>query len=328
MNPTSKEAQFTVVLPVKNGGNYLHLCVASILAQSYQNFELVILENKSTDGTAGWLQSLEAKDHRVRVVAAEKSLSIEENWQRIASIPKKEFVTVIGHDDLLEPDFLQEINSLIQRESAANLYLTHFKLIDSNGQLIRYCRPIPERETAAEFLAARMSELRDSFGTGYVMRSSHYDRLGGIPPYRDLLYADDALWLNLMRSSFKITSPNVCFSYRLHTGSISGSPNPDALFEGLKRYLNFLEDFASCDENIARTMKMYAPLYVNRHCRNRYYLLLKVLPWKCQADQFKIVEIERLVHKYSPGVSLTLDYQNLGKRICIKVITWLQRRCG
>jgi glycosyltransferase involved in cell wall biosynthesis len=48
--------KFSIILPVKNGGEYVKECVQSILAQSCPDFNLHILENCSTDGTAEWLQ--------------------------------------------------------------------------------------------------------------------------------------------------------------------------------------------------------------------------------------------------------------------------------
>ena len=78
-------SRFSVILPVRNGGNYIKVCVASILAQTYPEFNLVILENCSTDGTPEWLTTL--TDPRISVIPAEKPLSIEDNWARILSEP-------------------------------------------------------------------------------------------------------------------------------------------------------------------------------------------------------------------------------------------------
>lgn len=319
---------FTVVLPVKNGGEYLPLCVASILAQTYQGFELVILENQSTDGTTEWLQTLEETDSRVKVIPAKTSLSMEENWNRILDVPKKEYMTVIGHDDLLEPDFLDEINSLIDSEPEANLYLTHFKLIDSKGKLIRHCKPIPKHETSAGFLAARMAEIRDSFGTGHVIRSEIYDKLRGIPLYKNLLYADDALWLSLMHHSYKATSSKVCFSYRLHSGSASGKPNQEALFDGLKQYLVLLGNLASEDEDMARVINMYAPQYVSKRLLSTYYHdLLDAFRWKRRDNTIKLSELESMLKKFAPEATLDKSYRGLLVWGCRGMAAWLFSKC-
>ena len=109
--------RFSIVLPVRNGGAHLKLCVESILAQTLTNdFDLVILENASTDGTAEWLASL--RDQRASAcMPAERSLSIEENWARILTVQRGEWMTIIGHDDLLDTDYLEAMRALTGRAS-------------------------------------------------------------------------------------------------------------------------------------------------------------------------------------------------------------------
>jgi len=318
---------FSVILPVRNGGKYLPLCVKSILAQTYQGFELVILENQSTDGTSKWLQALEREDSRVKVMPSKTPLSMEENWKRILSVPKKKFMTVIGHDDLLEPNFLEEINTLVRDKPEVNLYQTHFRLIDSEGKLIRYCMPIPKYETAAEFLAARMAEIRDSFGTGYVMLSEQYDKVGGIPSFGSLLYADDALWLSLMGSSYKVTSPRACFSYRLHSKSVSGKPNSEALFNGLKQYLGLLTKLVNEDKELARVVKRYVPQYVSMRCQYRYHHLLKMTFLGVRVDKKTVSELEVILKEFAPETALDKSYMSFSKHLCRKLLDWLARKC-
>src|SRR5882724_6808437 len=96
----SSHRQFLIVLPVRNGGEYLKACVASILAQVHEHFRLVVLENASTDGTPSWLRQL--RDPRISVRESPAPLEIEKNWARILQCDlSAEFLTIIGHDDLL-----------------------------------------------------------------------------------------------------------------------------------------------------------------------------------------------------------------------------------
>ena len=252
---------FTIALPVRNGGSYLKLCVESILAQRCGDFELAVLDNMSTDGTTDYLASL--RDKRVRLYPAERPLSIEENWARIQTIPKAEFLTTIGHDDLLDPNFLDTINALIRAHPDAGLYATHFRLIDAAGALLRPCRPMPAREAAAEFLAVRLCQLRDSFGTGHVFRSAAYDALGGIPPFPKLLYADDTLFLRLVGSSYRATALEETFAYRLHTGSTSGQAIFHDTFDGLEQYARVLRELAEEQPAIRTVLHRYFADYAS-----------------------------------------------------------------
>lgn len=231
--------RFSIILPVRNGWPYVKECVESVLAQSYPQFELVVLDNQSTDNTMPWLRTL--RDPRIRLHSSSASLSIVESWARIKSVEKQEFITLIGHDDTLDVGFLAAINGLIERYPDSGLYQTGARFINSEGKTIRSCRPVPERETAAQYLNARFAFQRDVFGTGFVMRSADYDRLEGIPPFERLFFADDVLWLSLMRGSYKAADPAEHFAVRVHAQSESASL-PSA-WSSILRALNQFSDF-------------------------------------------------------------------------------------
>lgn len=255
--------RFSVVLPVRNGGEHVKLCVASVLAQTRaDDFELLVLDNASTDGTSAWLASL--RDPRVRLYPADRPLSIEENWARVKNLPKREYLTTIGHDDLLDPDFLEVIAGLIRDHPDAGLYATHFRLIDATGALLRPCQPMPGRETAAEFLAARLCLLRDSFGTGHVFRSAAYDAAGGIPAFPKLLHSDDALFMRLIGNSYRATALEEAFSYRLHAASMSGHAMVTDVFAGLDHYARWLDDLQRNDPAVRTVLGRYFADYTLR----------------------------------------------------------------
>ncbi|MES1249586.1 MAG: glycosyltransferase family 2 protein, partial [Chitinophaga rupis] len=181
--------KFSIILPVRNGGDYVKECVSSILQQTLEDFNCIVLDNCSTDGTSEWLRSL--NDPRIVLVPSERSLTIEENWSRIKNVIRNEFMTMIGHDDLLHPHYLQEMNDLIARHPGATLYQTHYSYIDGSGSLVRHCLPMDEVQQVHEFLACQMARTIDSTGTGYMMRSADYDRVGGMPAdFPNLIFAD------------------------------------------------------------------------------------------------------------------------------------------
>src|SRR5687768_8107771 len=105
-------SKYSIVLPVRNGGNYLKECIHSILNQSVNDFNVIILDNCSSDGTSEWISSLESE--KIIIYRSDRPLSIEQNWSRIKDVPKNEFMTMIGHDDLLHSDYLQEMDALIK----------------------------------------------------------------------------------------------------------------------------------------------------------------------------------------------------------------------
>jgi len=212
-----------------------------------------------------WLRDLH--DGRIKIYASPQNLGIVKNWRRIAEIPRGEFMTFCGQDDLLDSNYLEVIDSLIHADPQASLYFTHFRQIDKDGKLIRHSRSLPYRETAAEFLAAMLSGKRDSGNSGYVMRSELYDRVGGIPPFPGLLFADDALWIKLASHSWKSTAKEECISCRQHTES-AGATAGMTWIDGIGCYIDFLEETSRHNPEIGHAYKTCAPDYFYSVCRN------------------------------------------------------------
>jgi GT2 family glycosyltransferase len=265
--------RFSIVLPVRNGGDYVKECVNSILAQTLQNFNLVVLDNSSTDGTVNWLESL--KDPRIIIHKADRSLSIEENWSRIKDVPRNEFMTMIGHDDVLLPHYLEEMSSLISRFPDATLYQTHFNYINANGGLIRACLPMDEKQYVHEFLACQMESTIDSTGTGYMMRSSDYDALGGMPPhFPNLIFADFSLWIQLMAKGYKATSFRNCFSYRVHN-SVSRTTNGIAFLHAFGAYVKELHELQQQLPEVNEALQRHGKRFLLLWCESLSHRLLK-----------------------------------------------------
>jgi len=291
--------RFTVVLPLKDGEPYLRDCVRSVLAQTVRDFDLVVLENASEDGGPAWLRTVD--DPRLHVLPAPEPLGIEANWARIRSAPRNEFLTTIGHDDMLDPDYLEEIERLIGLHPGAGLYRTHFRLIDARGRIRGSCRPMPEREGAAEFLRARLSGERDSFGTGYTMRTADYDRVGGIPGWRRLLFADDALWLMLMRGSYVATAKAERFSYRFHPASASFAPRLGDVLAAFGSYRAMLDELSS-DPAVAAAVRDELPGYLERTLRYAYLAEIERASAAGERlDPAARAEVRDVLERHAPG---------------------------
>jgi len=257
--------EFTIVIPVRNGGNYIGAAISSILSQSYSHFHVLVLENGSTDTTVEIVRAF--ADDRISIVPAVSPLNIEGNWGRILDLDLAEYLTILGHDDLLYPDFLQEINLLIAQEPNASLYITHFHIIDSDGNIIRACKPAPYKETGEAFMRARQHFQRDSFGTGYVMRSADFKRVGGFLPFSRLYFSDDFVFYRLADISGKVCSPRFLFGYRYHLKSESYMSGMETLTEASQQFFTALEQTPYA-KNAANML--LAGDYINKTFTRRY----------------------------------------------------------
>lgn len=266
-------ASFSIILPVRNGGHYVKECIASLLGQSFENFNVIVLDNCSTDDTVAWIRSL--NDNRLNVHESGNALSIEQNWARIKNVPKNEFMTMIGYDDLLHSNYLQEMDALIRKHPTATLYQGHFDYIDAKGRFIRDCLRMDEIQLAHEFLASQMTRKIDSTGTGYMMRSLDFDAVGGMPvQYPNLIFSDYELWIKLMMKGYKATSPKKCFSYRIHK-SVSRTTNGMAYQEAFSQYLQFLLTIMESNTLIVETVRKYGSEFLLYYCESLSHRLLK-----------------------------------------------------
>jgi glycosyltransferase involved in cell wall biosynthesis len=294
--------KYSIILPVRNGGEYVKELINSLLAQTLKDFNVIVLDNCSTDGTVQWLESL--NDKRIVIHASASSLTIEGNWARVKDVPKNEFMTMIGHDDILFPGYLEAMDGLITKHPQATLYQTHYRYIDKDGAFIRNCLPMDEIQQAHEFLACQMCRTIDSTGTGYIMRSADYDRLGGIPvDYPNLILADYALWISLMLEGYKATTSKECFGYRVHD-SVSRITNGMLYQQAFGKYVQFIKLQMANNESIREATHRYGKELLMYYCESLTHRLLKTP----LADRsLKVADYIRLCESYAedliPGQS-------------------------
>jgi glycosyltransferase involved in cell wall biosynthesis len=266
------EKRFSIILPVRNGGEYVKQCINSILSQTVSDFDFLILDNCSIDDSTEWIRSID--DNRIKVFPSSHSLTIEENWSRIKDIPKNEFITLIGHDDLLYPNYLKTMDALINKHPDASLYQTHFSFINADGEEIRKCLPMDEVQTGPEFLSTILSNTIDIMGTGFMMRSKDYDAVGGIPAYPNLLFADFALWMKLTNKNYKATSFEECFAFRRHLSTTTLSPDIK-MQQAFGLFIDYLEKLKTTDAKCADVIQRYSINFIKRNCKGLAHRLLR-----------------------------------------------------
>ncbi|QEC65952.1 glycosyltransferase [Panacibacter ginsenosidivorans] len=264
--------KYSIILPVRNGGEYVKECVNSILTQELNNFNLHVLDNCSTDGTLQWIESL--NDSRIFTYPSSKSLSIEDNWGRIKDIPKNEFITLIGHDDVLEKNYLSVMDELIKKHPDACLYQTHFRYIDAQSKCIKRCKPMDEVQSASEFLALFLCNIIDANGTGFMMRSKDYDTLGGIPTYPNLLFADFELWINASLIGYKATAFEECFAFRLHQSTTSTSADIKMQL-AFNQFINYLEQLKSKNLLLKAVIERYGVDFISFYSKGLAHRLMR-----------------------------------------------------
>ena len=272
---SGKTNNFSIIIPFKSGKKYLLDCLHSVLAQDYPHFNIIVL----ADNTSNIDDSLDAvhaiQNSKISVQVSNQNLDILQNWGRIKDLPKNEYMTILGYDDLLEKNFLSTINELINKEPEASLYHTHFNYINNKSEFIKICQPLPTRLNASEYLENALNETIDIMATGYVFKSSDYDAIGGIPTqYPNLIYADLQLWLALTKNSYLAVDNSVKFSFRIHESTTKTSKDK-ILLDAFILFLDYLNQLKNESSNLARIIEEFGKRFTESTTKAIAHRLLR-----------------------------------------------------
>ena len=108
MQHDDKKLRVTIGLPVYNGETYLEETLDSILNQTYTEFELIISDNGSSDGTRLICEEYAAKDDRIKYYRSVKNLGAAPNYNRAFELSSGEYFKWADYDDPLAPEFLSK----------------------------------------------------------------------------------------------------------------------------------------------------------------------------------------------------------------------------
>ena len=113
----------SVVTPVYNGAENLAECIESVLAQSHQNFEFIILNNASTDDSASIITRFAEGDSRIRVENNDQVLPIMQNWNHAVSLisASSKYCKVVHADDIIFPNCIEKMVAAAEKNPSATL---------------------------------------------------------------------------------------------------------------------------------------------------------------------------------------------------------------
>lgn len=131
----NNNALVSIVIPVYNRENLITETLQSALSQTYSNFEVVVVDNKSTDNTWPLLQDAQKTDQRIKIFQNESNVGPVRNWDRCFNLAQGEYIKILWSDDLIERTFLSETMAVFGHDVA--FVMTGYQEITSTGTLIR-----------------------------------------------------------------------------------------------------------------------------------------------------------------------------------------------
>ena len=237
------DAFFSIAIPAFKS-SFLCESLDSILAQDYNDFELVIVNDHSPEDLDEIVSGFQ--DARIRYYKNEVGFGAEHvvgNWNKCLEYAKGDFIICMGDDDKLKPNFLADLNELINKYPDLDVYYSRTEIINEESEVIRVLEERPERESVYEMIQRR-KEGRSMFIGDYCYRTSVLREKGG---FYDLPYAwgSDAITAYMMAGQKGIANTKETgFQYRVNSQTISSSSsNIEGKMEAIMKERNWFQKF-------------------------------------------------------------------------------------
>lgn len=189
-----KAPLISVIMPAYNAGRFLEEAIRSVMDQTVTDWELLVLDDGSTDDTLVIAQRMAQLDDRIRVLPNEQNMGVACTRNRGFDLCRGEYVALLDSDDVWYPQKL-ETQLTLMRETNADLSYCAYAIVDAAGEKIRADYLVPETVAFDDMLKQNV------IGCSTVMLSANVKE-----KYRfetSFYHEDYVLWLRLLQDGCK-----------------------------------------------------------------------------------------------------------------------------
>ncbi|MEA5626993.1 CHAT domain-containing protein [Nostoc sp. UHCC 0251] len=204
----------SIVIVNYNRESYLQEAIASVLAQTWQNLELLIWDDGSTDGSVAIANAYAQQDERVRVVQAHHQ-GIAASCKAAIGQTSGTYIGIVDSDDILAPTALAQTATVLNRHPEAGFVYTDYLNIDRDGKVLSYGHrcdiPYSQEALLVDFMTFHFR----------LMRRSVYEQVGGVNESFSGCAYDYELCLRLSEVAQVRRVQDPLYLYRIHSQSMS-----------------------------------------------------------------------------------------------------------
>ena len=277
-------------MPTYNVAPYVKEAVESVLRQSYSDFELLVIDDCSTDGTLDVVRSI--SDSRIHIVQNERNLGLADNLNRGLSLIKTELVSRMDGDDIAEPHWLQSEVAVLENHPEIGICGGGFERFGAVSTVVR----LPEH--TEEILANMLFECSIIVPT---FRMTLY-RDNGLRYRSDAFPAEDyRFWADCLRVTKAYNVQDTLFHYRMHPKQIctSLSEKQKGKVEEVRRYMlellgpNMTED----DKNYFLKTFVDGKITEKQEWKQKYSFARRLVELNRDEGHFEEKSLQRHIHK-------------------------------
>ena len=269
MHLTSRP-KISVCMAAYNSAPYIEQSIKSILTQTFTDFELIIVNDGSTDATTQIINSF--KDSRIHLIHNDKNEGLVFTRNRLLNASAAELIAVLDSDDIAYPERLEIQYKFMQSHPQISLCGGHANIIDKYGKYTGEQFTQPVADNYAFFMLFGSMFINSST----MFRNSVFKQVGG---YRDYAPAEDFdLFMRIAAVGQVKNLDHVLVKYRIHRNNISTlkreiqKENELRLIANLHDHLNIVQD----DRLLSIHLELFSRNYNKNHFEE-YASLLKTL---------------------------------------------------
>jgi glycosyltransferase involved in cell wall biosynthesis len=208
------QPEISIVLPTFNGSKYIRASIESCLNQSFRNFELIIVNDCSTDSTPEIIKQYAAKDGRIRIINNEKNLRLPLSLNKGFEAAQGKYFTWTSDDNYYAPFALQLMYDELQSKADVDLTYTNYTLIDDAGKV-----------TGTRTFNDVYQSFQHWLGCGacFLYKSVVHYELKGYNPSFFLIEDYDFFVRAFTRFKFSYINRYDTYFYREHAASLTGN---------------------------------------------------------------------------------------------------------
>lgn len=214
--------KFSILIPVYNVEKYLRQCIDSVLAQNYDNIEIILVEDGSTDSSGVICDEYVAEDERIKVVHKKNEGLLSARRTAIKEATG-DYFAFLDSDDYWDSDLLNTISQTIQKYNCDMVIFNYKKVYQDktvNGKMLFEDGKLFENEGKGELYKRALEGFELNNLVTKIVAKDIVDKENDYKELYDVNYAEDALQsAQLMLNAKKIVYIDQCmYNYRQQTG--------------------------------------------------------------------------------------------------------------
>jgi glycosyltransferase involved in cell wall biosynthesis len=235
----SKPPKVSIGMPIYNGEKFIRRALDSLLSQTFTDFELIISDNASTDGTQRICLEYAAKDKRICYSRNEVNIAAISNFNRALNLASGQYFMWAAHDDKWQPSFVSLLAQALDANPQVVLAFCRFADIDDDGHVTRtFSTNWADVFSRSKFWQLAFLTLADDHITQKathiygLMRRDALLKCGGMAVLPGIDYAgeDNLTLLRLLAKSNFVIVDQVLFHYRARSYSTRPGHEPLASY--------------------------------------------------------------------------------------------------